>query len=80
MDMGPCPTSEVAVDRFGRVDEGARLAEAREGCGDLAPDEPRLAHAGDHRMTGARFEQIQRLGPVLDALGYELNVRHLVYG
>ena len=44
----------VAVRRFGGVQEQCGRAGARERRGDLAADESRLAHAGDHHLAAAR--------------------------
>ena len=45
--------AEVAVHAFGRMEEVGRRAGRGERGGDLAPDEARLAHAGDDDPPGA---------------------------
>ena len=53
--------AEVAVARFGRVNEERRRPGARERGSDLAPDVPRLADAADHDSAAAREDHPQRV-------------------
>src|SRR5262249_18093037 len=52
---------EVAVDAFGRVEEVGRRARRGERRGDLAADEPRLAHAGHDHAPATRAQHRDRM-------------------
>ena len=49
--------AEIAVNRFGRVEEEGRRAGAGERGGDLPADDARLAHAGDDDAAAAVEQQ-----------------------
>src|SRR5690606_8363878 len=69
--------AQVAVQRFGRVQEERRRAGARQCRGDLAADDARLAHAGDDDASAAGEQQfdgaveafVQTFGQCLNGLG-----------
>ena len=70
--------AEVAVDRFGRVQEPGRRAGARERRRDLAADDARLAHAGDDDAAAAVVEQLDRaLEVAVDAIDQAEDRRRL---
>ena len=52
--------SEVAVHRFGRVQEDRRRSRAAQRGDDLARDVPRLANARDHDLAGVVQNEIDR--------------------
>ena len=57
--------AEIAVQRFGGVQEQRRRAGARKGCGDFAADQPGLAKSGD---DDASFARVQKLDGLFEAL------------
>lgn len=64
-DVTASKASEVTMNRFGGMKEMGGAAEAREGRTDLAPDETRLAEAGDDDVAVARFDEVDRRFPLL---------------
>ena len=63
--------AQVAVAGFGRMDEDRRRPAARQGGGDLAADEARLAHAGDDDPRLVLGQEVDRLGEVFVQPGNE---------
>jgi len=57
--------ADVAVDGFGRVQENGGAADRGQGGRDLAPDQPRLAHAGDHDLAAALEQDVDGVGELL---------------
>ena len=55
-------TTEVAVKRLGGVQEVSRRAGRGERRGDLLPDQPRLAHAGDDHATTRGLDRPVAIG------------------
>ena len=82
-DVAGVDAAQVAVKRFGRVQEVGPRAERSERGGDLLTDDSRLAHAGDdhaalafvqqpHRLAKRFFQPIRKLpqSPCLRGAGF----------
>src|SRR5262249_53493752 len=74
-DVAGLDDTEVAVNRFGRVEEDGGRTGAGERRGDLSGDDSRLAHAGRDDMADAVLEKVDSSDEIVVKLGNQPNDR-----